>query len=561
MDITTYTTLLEPMRARAATAPDWAGIVLIHEDGRRETVTAAELWDDVLTAATRLQESGIHSDDVVLVIMGHSRQLIATFLGAMALGAVPTIVSPATPRLDPAVYRNRIETLARNAAASAVITHAADAAALKDLLSELAIPVIDGDTIAGSGDPNVLSPSLSADKIAFIQYSSGSGGVQKGVVHTHAGVLRYIESKRIDLPIEADDVVVCWTPLYHDQGLLSGLLTPMVVGFRTVLMSPLHWVRQPVILLQAMHEYGGTISYMPNFALNHCVRGIRESDSRALDLSRWRRLLLGGEPVRVDSLRAFVERFAPRGFRESSLRTGYGMAEMVEGVTTGRTGPPNVDWISVAALQRDARAEPVAPNAIGATAFVSCGPPKHGAELRIVSPDGVALPERAVGEIEVRCDYRMREYHRRPDLTEMAFRDGWFRSGDLGYLVGGELYVVGRKSDLIIVGGRNLAPEEIEAVAEQVPGVLAGRTVAFGTADERTGTDRAILVCETAQPDDIEHHIALERDLRRAMTQALEIALGEVRFVARGWIVKTSSGKKARGDNRDKYRQQFGAAG
>jgi acyl-CoA synthetase (AMP-forming)/AMP-acid ligase II len=165
-----------------------------------------------------------------------------------------------------------------------------------------------------------------------------------------------------------------------------------------------------------------------------------------------------------------------------------------------------------------------------------------------------------VGEIEVRCDYMMREYHRRPDLTRAAFRDGWFRTRDRGYLVDGELYVVGRKSDLIIVGGHNIAAEEIEAVAERVPGVLAGRTVAFGVADERAGTERVILVCESAQPDDSELQLALERELRRAMTQALGVTLGEVRMVERGWIIKTSSGKKARGDNRAKYWRQFAPA-
>jgi acyl-CoA synthetase (AMP-forming)/AMP-acid ligase II len=309
-----------------------------------------------------------------------------------------------------------------------------------------------------------------------------------------------------------------------------------------------------------MHEYGGTVSYMPNFALNHCVRGVRERDARDLDLRRWKLLLLGGEPVRANSLRAFTERFGAQGFRASALRAGYGLAEMVEGVTTGRTGPPNADWISVAALQRDARAEPADENAAGATSFVSCGVPKDGAEVRIVGSDGVPLAERHVGEIEVRCDYRMHEYHRRPDLTRAAFRDGWFRTRDLGYLVDGELYVVGRKSDIILVGGSNLAPEEIEAVAEQVPGILAGRTVAFGIADEAAGTERVILVCESAQPDDVEQRIALERQLRRALTQALEITLGEMRLVERGWIVKTSSGKRARGANRDKYREQFAAA-
>jgi acyl-CoA synthetase (AMP-forming)/AMP-acid ligase II len=556
MQVTAYTTVIDPIRARAAADPDWPGIVMIYEDGTREIITAAMLWRDILAAATRLRAAGLQRDDVTILIMGHSRQLLGTFLGAMALGLVPTMVSPSTPRLDPNVYRKRIDTLVGNAAAAAVVTRAADAPPL----SGLAGRIIVDDPSTGTDAGDIALPAVSPDRIAFIQYSSGSGGVQKGIMHTHAGLLRYIESKRIGLPFSADEVSVCWAPMYHDQGLLSGLLTPMVVGCRTVLMSPLHWVRQPGILLQAMHEYGGTVCYMPNFALNHCVRGMRERDSAGLDLRRWRLLLLGGEPVRADSMRAFVERFAPFGFRESALRAGYGMAEMVEGVTSGQTGPPNVDWISVNALQRDGRAEPATPNAAGSTAFVSCGVPKDGAALRIVGADGAALPDRVVGEIEVRCEYRMHGYHRRPDLTQAAFRDGWFRSGDRGYLVGQELYVVGRLSDLIIVGGHNLAPEEIETVSEQVSGTLPGRTVAFGIPDERTGTERVILVCERAQPGDDEQDLTLERELRRAITQALEIALGEVRMVERGWIIKTSSGKKARRDNREKYLRVFGAA-
>jgi acyl-CoA synthetase (AMP-forming)/AMP-acid ligase II len=254
----------------------------------------------------------------------------------------------------------------------------------------------------------------------------------------------------------------------------------------------------------------------------------------------------------------FAERFAAAGFHQSKFRAGFGMAEMVEGVTSGRAGPPNVDWIEVAALQRESRAVPIAPNAAGAISFVSCGPPKHGAEVRIVDPAGAVLPERSFGEIEVRCNYRMREYHRRPDLTEAAFRDEWFRSGDLGYLLGGELYVVGRKSDRIIVGGHNIAPEDIEAAAERVEGVLPGRSVAFGVHDERAGTQRVILVCERVQLDDTTQQLDLERRLRRATMQALEVTLGAVRFVERGWIIKTSSGKKARNSNRDKYLLQFG---
>lgn len=559
MTITSDASLVDPIRERASRVPDWPGLVLILEDGNREVITAGELWRHVTGTAGGLRRAGVRPSDVVLLVMGHSRQTITTFLGAMALGAVPALVSGPTPRIDLGLYRKRLEALVHDSAAAAIVINRADAAPLQETLRGSGCPLIVSDSLDGAGDEADLSPP-SPEQIAFIQFSSGTGGVQKGIVHTHGAVLRYIEYKRRGHALTPDDVIVNWTPLYHDQGLVSGLLAPLVVGFRTVLMSPLQWVRQPGLLLRSMHEYGGTLCYMPNFALNHCVRATREQDSRDLDLSRWRLLLLGGEPVRVESLRAFAERFGPQGFRESAFRAGYGMAEMVEGVTASREGPPRVDWVSVAALQGEGRARPVAPHAAGGVAFVSCGPAKEGAELRIVGDAGAPLPERAVGEIEVRTESMMREYHRRPELTAAAFRDGWFRSGDLGYVAGGELHVVGRRKDLIIVGGHNVAPDEIEAVAEGVPGTLPGRVVAFGVHDGRAGTDRVILVCEAVQPDDAEKQIALERELRRATAQALDVTLGEVRVVERGWIIKTSSGKKARGENREKYLAQFRAA-
>lgn len=553
-----YRTLLEPLRARAAQSPDWGGIVLLHENGDRETIPAGELWAEIEATASRLRAAGLRRGDVVLLIIGHSRELIATFFAAMHAGLVPTMASGVTPRLDLELYRRRIDTLVRTSRAAAVLVRAADATPGAEILSGLTCPILDVAAL-GAADGQETAAEIEPDDVAFIQYSSGSGGVQKGVVHTHAGVLRYIASKQLGHPFSAADTVVCWTPLYHDQGLVSGLLTPLVIGFRSVLISPHHWVRQPGILLQAMHEYGGTVCYMPNFALNHCVRAVRESDAAKWNLSGWQLLLLGGEPVRADSLRAFTERFAAQGFRATSLRAGYGMAEMVEGVTTCRSGPPRVDWVDVAALQGDGRAAPVPPQSAGATSFVSCGPPKDGAELRIVDESGRPLPERRVGEIEVRCEYRMREYHNRGDLTRASFRGDWFRSRDRGYLVDGEVYVVGRTSDMIIVGGRKLAAEDVEAVAEAVPGVLPGRSVAFGVADERSGTERVILVCESAFPRDGERNIEIERGVRRALTNALEATLGELRFVSRGWIVKTSSGKKARGANREKYQREFAA--
>ena len=181
-----------------------------------------------------------------------------------------------------------------------------------------------------------------------------------------------------------------------------------------------------------------------------------------------------------------------------------------------------------------------------------------GTELRIVDDRGHALPERAVGEVRIRSAYMFSGYYRQPELTAQAICDGWFCSGDLGYLADGQLYITGRKTDLIIVGGRNIHPEDLEQVADKVPGLRPGRSVAFGVPDALLGSERIVIVCEIAPDCDAEQQLAVERQLRRDVTHEVGVTIGEVRLVPRGWISKTSSGKTARPVNRRKFLELYG---
>src|SRR5262249_20374158 len=194
-----------------------------------------------------------------------------------------------------------------------------------------------------------------------------------------------------------------------------------------------------------------------------------------------------------------------------------------------------IDWVRLRELHEDRRAVPAEPKSPGSVAMVSVGDPMHGVELAILGERGEHLPERRVGEVAGRSPYMLLEYHGRPDLTAAAVRDGWFRSGDLGYLADGHLYVCGRTNDLIIVGGRNVYPEDLESIADAVAGIQPGRSVAFGIDDERTGSERIVMVCEAPGVDDEERRSALGQELRRRVVQELDVALGDVRVVARGW--------------------------
>jgi acyl-CoA synthetase (AMP-forming)/AMP-acid ligase II len=531
--------------ARAQRAPQDVAIVLVREDETEEHITVERLLRAATTRGSALTQLGLGRGDVVVLGLGHGIDLITTFLGCLCSGVVPAISAAYVSQgqaIDP--HAERLRKIAAASAATALVTSPAHAAAL----AGVGCRVLTTEQIGSAGNGAPAMPGAD-DDIAFLQYTSGSGGTPKGIAHKHATVLRYIESKRRAQPIGDDDVIVSWLPLYHDLGLVSGLLAPLVLGVRTVLISPFHWVRAPAVLFRAVHAHRGTLCFMPNFALNHCAGTVRDRDLDGVDLSCWKALVCGAEMVRADSLDVFAQRFAANGFRREALRAGYGMAEMVEGVTVTPPGDaPRIESVERAALQSAGCARPAA--GADAVSLVSCGAPMPGVCLRIVDDQGDECDERRIGEISLRADFMLAGYHRQP---APALQNGWFHTGDLGYVSAGELFITGRKSDLIIVGGRNIQPEEIEQLADQVFGLRPGRSVAFGVADARTGSERVIIVCETAAACADSEKLRIERELRRRSMERLDVVLGDVRLVGKGWILKTSSGKHARPANREKY--------
>ena len=546
--------LVEPLWERAERDPDALSIVFTSEDGERREITAGMLRDSVARAAAGLAGRGVGAGDVVLIAVGHSRELIDAILGSLALGAVPAVAPYFTGRLDPDVYARRVESMVAGARARLVMISDELAERVGGVLTESTCSTVSAQSLAACGGVFPVA-DVADDDLAYLQFTSGSTGTQKAVAHTQRAMREYLRVKAAVDAYRTDDVIVSWLPLYHDMGFVSGLLAPLRTGIPVVLMSPVHWVRDPKILLRAIHDYRGTVTWMPNFALTHCVRGVRERDVEGLDLTSWRQLVIGAEPIRVESVRAFAERFAPHGFDPSVFRMGYGMAENVEGICVTSLGEAlPVDWISRTDLQRAGCARPVSEDAADATAVVSCGRPMAGTELRVVDEDGNQLGDRTIGEIVVRGPYCMSGgYYQRPDLTEQSFRDSWFLTGDLGYLVDRSLYVCGRRKDLIIVGGHNVHPSDVEVVAGEHPAVAAGRVVAFGVRDDRVGTERLVVACELREPADELRRREIEREIRERVVRTLDVALSELRFVDRGWIVKTSSGKLARTANRDRH--------
>jgi acyl-CoA synthetase (AMP-forming)/AMP-acid ligase II len=347
-----------------------------------------------------------------------------------------------------------------------------------------------------------------------------------------------------------DDRVANWMPLYHDGGLIAGFLQPLLRGLRLSILSPIDWIHDPVLLLEAITRDRSTLCWLPNFAYNFLATKIPDRKLSGIDLSSMRAFVNTAEPVRFSSHALFLERFRPHGLDPLALTTSYGTAENVLAMTqSDPSRPVRVDIVDRDRLAREGEAVPVA-DGPRATTMLSSGATIPGTRLRVVDDSFRERPERRVGEILLQSDCMLTEYFRRPDLTAAAFHDGWYRTGDAGYFSNGEIFVTGRRKDLIIVGGANIYPQDLEFVSDRVPGVHPGRTVAFGIDNERTGTEDVIVIVE-AEPGADKAGVA--EAVRAAVAHQSDVVARDVRVVPPMWLVKTSSGKISRTRCREKY--------
>jgi len=558
-----YNTLIQPVIDRAENKPDHISLILINQDGSEETITARQFHRQAHSYTSALQQIGVQAEDLVIQVLQHSRVLLSAFWGAMYLGAIPSIFPFLTEKLDPELYRQRVKALVTNENAKAVITFPEFKDELQALLKDANCQVLSTEEVAEPEadvplDSTAFWANPSSEKIAFLQHSSGTTGLQKGVALSHGAVLNQIAAYSKAIQLGAEDVVVSWLPLYHDMGLIAGFVLPLVTGTPLVLMSPFHWIRDPKILLWAIHRHKGTLCWLPNFAYNHIARTARPSYLEGLDLSSWRAVVNCSEPAYHHSQQVFLERLSPYGLKESALVVSFAMAENTFAVTQTPVGQPaDVDWVKITPLQAERLAITAPEDDEGVQSVVSCGYPIEGTRIAVVDETGKPLSDRQIGEIILQSNCMLTEYYKRPEITAEAIKDGWYYTGDMGYMADGQLYITGRKKDLIIVGGKNVYPQDLEAIANHIPGIYPGRAVAFGLFDDRIGSEVIVMVAELVSDLDGRTPADIERDLRQQVVAQTEVTLADVRMVEERWVIKTSSGKIGRADNRTKYLQQF----
>ena len=551
-------TLPALLAAHLDEAPDRPALHLLYNRQPDQTLTYRDLLAGAAGYARAYQAAGLQPGEVVVLILQHGEALVYAFWGALLYGAVPSIMPFLTEKLAPEKYRQELAALVEITRPAGIITYpefagevqaalegAADSPVRAVLLSTEVSP-------AAEADPSTW-PGLARapEDLVLLQHSSGTTGLQKGVALSHRAVLNQLECYAGTIRLSDRDVVVSWLPLYHDMGLIAGFVMPVMRRVPLVLMSPFDWIRAPYRLPQAVSRYRGTLSWLPNFAYNFCAQKVRDRDLEGVDLSSWRAVINCSEPMRWESHAAFAERFAPYGLKPEALATCYAMAENVFAVTQGGIeAPVTVDEVDRRALIGEKVARPAVE---GETVkMLSAGRPLPNVRVRVLDEQRRDVPTRQVGELALHSDCMLSGYYNRPDLSERAFHDGWYLTGDLGYVVDGEVYVTGRMKDLIIVGGKNVHPQDLEALASEVPGVHPGRVVAFGLFNTDLGTEDVALVAEVDTDDPAARQQVAEA-IRQRINKGSDVAVRVIHIVGPRWVLKTSSGKVARAANREKY--------
>lgn len=539
-------------------------IIFFQKSGLPDTeISYRSLVAGAANYSEMLQEKGILPGEVVIIILQHSLDLIYSYFGILFNGSIPSIMPFLTEKLRPEKYRNDLDALIRITRPSAIITYKEFEQEVSHLINtktsvKTVIFAEDVENVDKGEDLKNWDPpgkNRHPESVVLLQHSSGTTGLQKGVALSHQAVFNQIDSYRQAIQLEEDDVIVSWLPLYHDMGLIASFLMPILTRTPLVLMSPFDWVRAPYKLLNAVSEYSGTLSWLPNFAYNFCAKKIRETDIEGVNLGSLRALINCSEPIRYESHQLFLNRFRDYGFKESALATSYAMAENVFAVTQGGINEPiKFDEIDLELFQKEKVAKQPVRESL-TEKMVSSGKPIMGTEIKIVDDGGQELPERSVGEVLIRSDCMLTGYYRRDDETRRSMVNGWFKTGDLGYFAEGELFVSGRKKDLIIVGGKNIYPQDIEDIVMEVSGIHPGRAVAFGIYNDLKGTEDVVVIAEVEELfRDNKDKIAQE--IRKTITQNTAVTLRTVYLVPEKWLIKTSSGKIARTANKEKFQKE-----
>lgn len=545
----------------------------VGDSGREEaTLTVGTLATAASAVAAHLQAQGLGPGDRVLLAYPPSLDFVVGLVGAMQAGLIPVPVAPPDPT-DLLPHLPRFAAMAESAGTRVVLSNrqylrARTLLGARDTLAGLFgrsaprwpdLDWIATDAIRAARAPHRPCTSASPDQVAVLQYTSGSTSFPRGVMITHGNLAHQLRCNAEELGIDEDSRAVLWVPHFHDFGLISGILSALWTGCPLTLMSPLTFLRRPLVWLEHLSTRRATHTAAPDFAYALCVRKTTPEQRSRLDLSALKVAMSAAEPVRAEVVDAFCEAFAAAGFRRRAFCPAYGLAEHTVGVSVGGRARLEVDR---QALEHRRQLVGCAAEAPGRRVLVGCGPPSRDVQVRVVDPaTRQAVPPGTIGEIWVDSPSKAAGYWGLPEDTRASFHArladdadprSYLRTGDLGALVEGEIYITGRLKDLLILRGRNLYPQDLEDSLRGVhPALRPGGVAAFSIDRDDGLGERLVLFLETREPKPTPAQAqALAATARATLSAAHQVACDTVVVGASGLVLKTTSGKIRRGSCR-----------
>ena len=546
-------TLVEALEYHVERQPERLSVFL-YEEKNEIRLTYKTLWEGALRYAARLSEAGLQHGQTVAIMLPTCADYLYCFYGVLMAGGIPVPLYPPARLSTIEDHLTRHVGILKNAGAALMVTipEAKPIAwLLRAQVESLRDVLVPADF---SSSPASFAPVRGrSGHIGFLQYTSGSTGNPKGVVLTHANLLANVRGMGRAARATSEDVFVSWLPLYHDMGLIGGCFATMFLGFPVVLMSPLAFLSRPSQWMRAIHRHRGTISGGPNFSYELCLRRISDQEMEGLSLSTWRFAFNGAEPVSPDTLVAFQQRFSKWGLKQNVLSPVYGLAEASVGLAFTPPGEPwRLDVVDREQFSRSGVAVMAAAGDPAPLKIVGCGRVIAEHDLRVVDPAGRELPDRSEGQLQFRGPSATTGYYRNPEATRDLFVAGWVNTGDRAYLSEGMLYLTGREKDIIIRGGRNISPYELEEAVGDLEGIRRGCVAVFGSPDPASGTERVVVLAETRDAG-----IALQDELRKKINNLAVGLIGapvdDIVLAPPRTVPKTSSGKIRRVAAREYY--------
>ncbi|HEU4644481.1 MAG TPA: AMP-binding protein, partial [Burkholderiales bacterium] len=466
-------TLTEALAYHVERQPDRL-TVFLYEGDNEFPLSYRALWDGAMGYAASLTRAGLQRGQMVAIMLPTCKEYLYSFYGVLLAGGVPVPLYPPARLTTIEDHMTRHVSILRSAGATIMIT-VPEAKALAYLLRaqvESLRQVLVPADLSGAAEPGFEPVHGKSGDMGFLQYTSGSTGMPKGVVLSHANLMANVRAMGAAVDASPADVFVSWLPLYHDLGLIGANFASLVLGFPTVLMSPLAFLSRPVSWMRALHRHRGTLSGGPNFSFELCLRRIADEDMEGIDLSTWRFAFNAAEPVSPDTIVEFEKRFARWGLRTNCLSPSYGLAESSVGVAITVPGTPWIaDRLERERFTRTGEAEEARAGDASPLVVIGCGTPIPGHDLRVVDAAGLELPDRQEGLLQFRGPSSTSGYYRNPEATKKLFAGEWVNTGDRAYLSQGTLFLTGREKDIIIRGGRNLSPYELEQAVGDLAGV------------------------------------------------------------------------------------------